>query len=164
VIIKGRVIKYGDDINTDVIIPGRYLDLINSEELASHALEDLDPNFFTKFTKGDILVVGKNFGCGSSREQAAMCLKYAGVGAIIAKSLARIFYRNAINQGLLVIESSEAVNAIISMDELEIDLSAATIKNKTKNLQFEIQPLPIFIQEILNDGGLICSLKKKLRC
>jgi len=164
VIIKGRVIKYGDDINTDVIIPGRYLDLINSEELASHALEDLDPNFFTKFTKGDILVVGKNFGCGSSREQAAMCLKYAGVGAIIAKSFARIFYRNAINQGLLVIESSEAVDAIISMDELEIDLSVATIRDKTKNLQFEIQPLPIFIQEILDDGGLICSLKKKLRC
>lgn len=163
-IIKGRVIKYGDDINTDVIIPGRYLDLINSEELASHALEDLDPNFFTKFTKGDILVVGKNFGCGSSREQAAMCLKYAGVGAIIAKSFARIFYRNAINQGLLVIESSEAVDAIISMDELEIDLSATTIRDKTKNLQFEIQPLPIFIQEILDDGGLICSLKKKLRC
>jgi 3-isopropylmalate/(R)-2-methylmalate dehydratase small subunit len=164
VIIKGRVIKYGDDINTDVIIPGRYLDLINSEELASHALEDLDPNFFTKFTKGDILVVGKNFGCGSSREQAAMCLKYAGVGAIIAKSFARIFYRNAINQGLPIIESSEAVDAIISMDELEIDLSATTIRDKTKNLQFEIQPLPIFIQEILDDGGLICSLKKKLRC
>ncbi len=163
-IIKGRAIKYGDDINTDAIIPGRYLDLINSEELASHALEDLDPNFFTKFTKGDILVVGKNFGCGSSREQAAMCLKYAGVGALIAKSFARIFYRNAINQGLPIIESSEAVDAIISMDELEIDLSAATIRDKTKNLQFEIQPLPIFIQEILNDGGLICSLKKKLRC
>ena len=163
-IIKGRAIKYGDDINTDVIIPGRYLDLINSEELASHALEDLDPNFFTKFTKGDILVVGKNFGCGSSREQAAMCLKYAGVGALIAKSFARIFYRNAINQGLPIIESSEAVDAIISMDELEIDLSAATIRDKTKNLQFEIQPLPIFIQEILDDGGLICSLKKKLRC
>ena len=157
-------IKYGDDINTDVIIPGRYLDLINSEELASHALEDLDPNFFTKFTKGDILVVGKNFGCGSSREQAAMCLKYAGVGAIIAKSFARIFYRNAINQGLPIIESSEAVDAIINMDKLEIDLSAATIRDKTKNLQFEIQPLPIFIQEILDDGGLICSLKKKLRC
>ena len=163
-IIKGRVIKYGDDITTDVIIPGRYLDIINSEELASHALEDLDPNFFTKFTKGDILVVGKNFGCGSSREQAAMCLKYAGVGALIAKSFARIFYRNAINQGLPIIESSEAVDAIISMDELEIDLSAATIRDKTKNLQFEIQPLPIFIQEILDDGGLICSLKKKLRC
>ena len=162
-IIEGRAIKYGDDINTDVIIPGRYLDLINSEELASHALEDLDPNFFTKFTKGDILVVGKNFGCGSSREQAAMCLKYAGVGALIAKSFARIFYRNAINQGLPIIESSEAVDAIISMDELEIDLSAATIRDKTKNLQFEIQPLPIFIQEILDDGGLICSLKKKLR-
>jgi len=164
VIIKGRAIKYGDDINTDVIIPGRYLNLINSEELASHALEDLDPNFFTEFIKGDILVVGENFGCGSSREQAAMCLKYAGVGAIIAKSFARIFYRNAINQGLPIIESSEAVDAIISMDELEIDLSAATIRDKTKNLQFEIQPLPIFIQEILNDGGLICSLKKKLRC
>ena len=104
-IIKGRAIKYGDDINTDVIIPGRYLLLTNPEDLAAHAMEDLDQDFIKKFRKGDIIVGGKNFGCGSSREQAAMCLKYAGVGAIIAKSFARIFYRNAINQGLPIIES-----------------------------------------------------------
>jgi 3-isopropylmalate/(R)-2-methylmalate dehydratase small subunit len=163
VIIKGRTIKYGDDINTDVIIPGRYLLLTNPEELASHAMEDLDPDFFKKFNRGDIIVAGKNFGCGSSREQAAMCLKYVGIGAIIAKSFARIFYRNSINQGLPIIESSEAADAIKNMDGLEIDLYAATIRDKTKNLQFKIQPLPLFIQEILDDGGLIYNLKKKLR-
>ena len=162
-IIRGRAIKYGDDINTDVIIPGRYLLLTNPEELAAHAMEDLDPDFIKKFKKGDIIVGGKNFGCGSSREQAAMCLKYAGVGAIIAKSFARIFYRNAINQGLPIIESSEAAGAIKNMDELEIDLYATTIRDKTKNLQFKIQPLPLFIQEILDDGGLVHTLKKKLR-
>jgi 3-isopropylmalate/(R)-2-methylmalate dehydratase small subunit len=163
VIIRGKAIKYGDDINTDVIIPGRYLLLTNPEELAAHAMEDLDPDFIKKFKKGDIIVGGKNFGCGSSREQAAMCLKYAGVGAIIAKSFARIFYRNAINQGLPIIESSEAAGAIKNMDELEIDLYATTIRDKTKNLQFKIQPLPLFIQEILDDGGLVYTLKKKLR-
>ncbi len=161
--IKGKAIKYGDDVNTDVIIPGRYLYLTKPAELASHAMEDLDPDFFKKFNRGDIIVAGKNFGCGSSREQAAMCLKYAGVGAIIAKSFARIFYRNAINQGLPIIESSKAADFIKNMDDLEIDLYATTIKDKTKNLQFEIQPLPIFIREILDDGGLICNLKKKLR-
>jgi len=163
VIIKGRAIKYGDDINTDVIIPGRYLLLTNPEELAAHAMEDLDPDFIKEFKKGDIVVGGKNFGCGSSREQAAMCLKYAGVGAIIAKSFARIFYRNAINQGLPIIESSEAAGSIKNMDELEIDVYKSTIRDKTKDLQFKIQPLPLFIQEILDDGGLIYNLKKKLR-
>lgn len=162
-IIKGKAIKYGDDVNTDVIIPGRYLHLIKPAELASHAMEDLDPDFFKKFNRGDIIVAGKNFGCGSSREQAAMCLKYAGASAIIAKSFARIFYRNAINQGLPIIESLEAADFIKDMDNLEIDLYAITIKDKTKSLQFEIQPLPIFMQEILDDGGLVYNLKKKLR-
>ena len=161
-IVKGKVIKYGDDINTDVIIPGRYLSL-NHKELACHAMEDLDPEFFEKFNVGDIIVAGKNFGCGSSREQAVMCLKYAGVGAIIAKSFARIFYRNAINQGLIIIESFEATDAIKSRDEIEIDLTEMIIYDKTKNLQFEIQPMPSFMQEIFDDGGLVSNLKKKFK-
>jgi len=160
-IIKGKAIKYGDDINTDVIIPGRYLSLTKPEELASHAMEDLDPDFFKKFTKGDIIVAGKNFGCGSSREQAAMCLKYAEVGAIIAKSFARIFYRNAINQGMSIIESSKAYNIIDTGDHLELDLDKGIIKNETRDIHIQIQPLPKFLQDIIDAGGLILSLKKK---
>ncbi len=162
-IVKGKAIKYGDDINTDVIIPGRYLSLTNNKELACHAMEDLDLEFFKKFNRGDIIVVGKNFGCGSSREQAVMCLKYAGVGAIIAKSFARIFYRNAINQGLIIIESFEAADAIESRDEIEIDLTELIIYNKTKNFKFGIQPMPAFMREIFDDGGLVPNLKKKLK-
>ena len=162
-IVKGKAIKYSDDINTDVIIPGRYLSITNHKELACHAMEDLDPEFFKKFNRGDIIVAGKNFGCGSSREQAATCLKYAGVSTIIAKSFARIFYRNAINQGLPIIESFEAADAIKNRDELEIDLTEMIICDKTKNLQFEIQPIPSFIQEIFDDGGLVPHLKKKLK-
>lgn len=124
---------------------------------------DLDPDFFKKFTKGDIIVAGKNFGCGSSREQAAMCLKYAGAGAIIAQSFARIFFRNAINQGLYIIESSEAVDAIDSGDKLEVDIYKGLIKDETKNLQFRTQPIPEFLQKILAAGGLVPWLQKKLK-
>ena len=162
-IIKGKAIKYGDDVNTDAIIPGRYLNFTNPEKLACYAMKGLDPDFFKKFNRGDIIVAGKNFGCGSSREQAATCLKYAGVSTIIAKSFARIFYRNAINQGLPIIESFEAADAIKSRDELEIDLTEVIIYDKTKNLQFEIQPMPSFIREIFDDGGLVPHLKKKLK-
>ena len=161
-ILKGKAVKYGDDVNTDVIIPGRYLSLTEPEELAKHAMEDLDLEFFKKYEKGDIIIAGKNFGCGSSREQAAICLKYAGVGAIIAKSFARIFYRNAINQGISIIESSEAVDAIDDGDKLEIDLRNGMIIDMTKNVRFKIMPLPQFLQEIIDDGGLICNLRKKL--
>ena len=161
-ILKGKAVKYGDDVNTDVIIPGRYLSLTEPEELAKHAMEDLDLEFFKKYEKGDIIIAGKNFGCGSSREQAAICLKYAGVGAVIAKSFARIFYRNAINQGISIIESSEAVDAIDDGDKLEIDLRNGMIIDMTKNVRFKIMPLPQFLQEIIDDGGLICNLRKKL--
>lgn len=160
-ILKGKAIKYGNDINTDVIIPGRYLNFVKPEELALHTMEDLDPDFFKTFTKGDVIVAGRNFGCGSSREQAAMCLKYAGVGAIVAKSFARIFYRNAINQGLPVIESSEAVDAIENKDELSIDFDKGLIKNVTKNLRFTMQPVPEFLQEIITAGGLVPWLHEK---
>ncbi|MCD6571897.1 MAG: 3-isopropylmalate dehydratase small subunit [Thermoplasmata archaeon] len=160
--IKGRVLKYGDDINTDVIFPGRYLALTEPEEIAAHAMEDLDPDFLKKLNKGDILVAGKNFGCGSSREQAAIALKYAGVGAIVAKSFARIFYRNAINQGIPVIECPEGVEAIEDGDEVEIDLDKGVIKDISKNKIFNFKPLPEFIQKILSKGGLLPFLKRSL--
>ena len=160
-IIKGKAIKYGNDINTDVIIPGRYLNIVKPEDLALHTMENLDSNFFKKFTKGDIIVAGKNFGCGSSREQAVICLKYVGVGAIVAKSFARIFYRNAINQGLPAIQSIEAVDAIEINDELSIDFNRLLIKNITKNLRFSMQPVPKFIQDIINAGGLVPYLHAK---
>ena len=161
--IKGKAMKYGDDINTDLIIPGRYLNSAENEELAKHAMEDLDPTFYTKFSKGDIIVAGKNFGCGSSREQAVLCLKYLGVGTIIAKSFARIFYRNAINQGIPIIESSEAVDAIDEGNELEIDMDKGIIVDITKKSHFNIKPLPQFLQKIIDEGGLILSLKKKYK-
>lgn len=123
-------------------------------------MEDLDPDFFKNFTKGDVIVAGRNFGCGSSREQAAMCLKYAGVGAIIAKSFARIFYRNAINQGLPAVESLEAVDAIDNGDELLIDFDKRLIKDITKNLRFTMQPVPEFLREIITAGGLVPWLHK----
>jgi len=156
------VLKYGDDINTDVIFPGRYLALTEPEEIAAHAMEDLDPDFLKKLNKGDILVAGKNFGCGSSREQAAIALKYAGVGAIVAKSFARIFYRNAINQGIPVIECPEGVEAIEDGDEVEIDLDKGVIKDISKNKIFNFKPLPEFIQKILSKGGLLPFLKQSL--
>ena len=156
------MLKYGDDINTDVIFPGRYLALTEPEEIAAHAMEDLDPDFLKKLNKGDILVAGKNFGCGSSREQAAIALKYAGVGAIVAKSFARIFYRNAINQGIPVIECPEGVEAIGDGDEVEIDLDKGVIKDISKNKIFNFKPLPEFIQKILSRGGLLPFLKQSL--
>jgi len=158
-IIKGRALKYGDDINTDVIIPGRYLEITDSDELSSHCMEDLDSKFFYKYKKGDIIIAGKNFGCGSSREQAVICLKQIGIGAVIAKSFSRIFYRNAINQGLIIVESFEAVDFIQNMDELEINLDDSYIFNKTKNQYFKINPLPAFMQNIINHGGLINTIK-----
>lgn len=159
-IIKGKVIKYGDDVNTDVIIPGRYLVYDNYEKLASHAMEDLDLDFLKKFSKGDIIVAGKNFGCGSSREQAAICLKYIGVGAIIAKSFSRIFFRNAINQGLPIIESKQIVESIKEKDQLSINFNKGVIENTTINVDLRFKPLPNFLREIINDGGLVPSLKK----
>ena len=144
-----------------MIIAGRYLNISDPKELALHVMEDLDTDFLKKINDGNIIVAGRNFGCGSSREQAAICLKYAGVKAIIAHSFARIFYRNAINQGLFIIESSEAAIEIDTGDELLIRVEYHLIEDITKKLTFAIRPIPDFLQEILIAGGLIPWLNKK---
>ncbi len=158
---KGRVWKYGDNVNTDVIFPGKYTySILEPEEMARHALEDLDPGFAKKVKPGDVIVAGRNFGCGSSREQAATCLKYAGVQAVVAKSFARIFFRNAINQGLPVLQSEEAVDSIEDGEEIEIDFDGGSIK--TARGDFSFPAFPESVMEILEAGGLIPYTKKKL--
>ena len=158
---KGRVWKYGDNVNTDVIFPGKYTySILEPEEMARHALEDLDPGFAQKVSPGDIIVAGRNFGCGSSREQAATCLKYAGIQAVLAKSFARIFFRNAINQGLPVLQSEEAVDSIEDGEEIEIDFIGGKIK--TSRGDFKFPPFPESVMGILEAGGLIPYTKKKL--
>ncbi len=158
---KGRIWKYGDNVNTDVIFPGKYTySILEPEEMARHALEDLDPGFAQKVKPGDVIVAGRNFGCGSSREQAATCLKYAGVQAVVAKSFARIFFRNAINQGLPVLQSEEAVDSIEDGGEIEIDFDRGSIKTARGDFSF-----PAFsesVMGILEAGGLILYTKKKL--
>ncbi|MFP4082615.1 MAG: 3-isopropylmalate dehydratase small subunit [Candidatus Aminicenantes bacterium] len=159
---KGRVWKYGDNINTDVIFPGKYTySILEPEEMAKHALEDLDPDFARKVKPHDVVVAGSNFGCGSSREQAATCLKYAGVQAVIAKSFARIFFRNAINQGLPAVQSVEAAERIQQGEEVEIDFSRGEIK--TQKEVFSFPPLPESVLRILEAGGLIPYTKRKLQ-
>ena len=159
---KGKVWKYGDDVNTDVIFPGKYTyTLMEPPEMAKHALEDLDPEFALKVKPGDVIVAGKNFGCGSSREQAAACLKAAGVQAVIAKSFARIYFRNAINLGLPVLQSEEASDNLRAGDEVEIDFAGGTIMAGEKTYKFP--PLPDSVIGILEAGGLIEYTKKKLQ-
>ncbi|MGD9347205.1 MAG: 3-isopropylmalate dehydratase small subunit [Candidatus Aminicenantes bacterium] len=159
---KGRAWKYGENINTDVIFPGKYTyAVMPPEEMASHALEDLDPEFAKNVRPGDVIVAGKNFGCGSSREQAATCLKSAGIRAVIAKSFARIFFRNAINQGLPVIQSVEAVESIQQGDEIVIDFDEGKIAVRGK-YSISFPPLPDSVLGILEAGGLIPYTKKKL--
>ena len=159
--IKGRAWKYGDDVNTDVIFPGRYTYArMEPEEMTKHALEDLDPNFAKEVRPGDVIVAGKNFGCGSSREQAATCLVACGIGAIVAKSFARIFFRNAINSGLPALEIPQAVEAIQPGDEVAIDLKRGVLIHK--GVEYPFPPLPKTVLEILEDGGLIPHLKKAL--
>ncbi|HTY13254.1 MAG TPA: 3-isopropylmalate dehydratase small subunit [Candidatus Omnitrophota bacterium] len=157
---KARVPKkQRDDINTDYIISGRYKFKIQDPvELAKHVMEDIDPDFFGRVVKGDFLVAGSNFGCGSSREQAPMAIKYAGIGAVLAKSFARIFYRNCFNLGLLAIECD--TDGLEEGDEIEIDLDRGTIADKTKNKQVKISPLPKTMQILLEDGGLVEHFKK----
>lgn len=157
----GRAWKYGDDINTDVIFPGRYLAITDPEEMAQHAMEDLDPDFVKDVQKGDVVVAGSYFGCGSSREQAVTCLKHAGVSAIVAKSFARIFYRNAVNLGMPVVQCSET-DKIEKGDEVEVDLKGGVLKIVNRNEILQFKPLPEFILGIIEDGGLIPNLKKKL--
>ncbi len=159
--IHGKVFKYGNDVDTDVIIPARYLNDSSESALASHCMEDIDADFVKKVKKGDVIVAGDNFGCGSSREHAPLAIKASGISLVIAKSFARIFYRNAINIGLPILECPEAVAAIKAGDGVKADLSAGVIYNLTTGEKFSAQPFPAFIQEIINDGGLLANLAKK---
>jgi 3-isopropylmalate/(R)-2-methylmalate dehydratase small subunit len=162
--ISGKAIKYGDNVNTDVIIPAKYLVLtLDPTELAKHAMEGLDPTFFRKAQGGAIIVAGKNFGCGSSREEAPLALKHAGVKCVLAESFARIFYRNAINLGVPVLECSEVSSKVEDGDELMVNLETGAIENRSKGLTLRATQLPEFIMEILNDGGLIEHLRKRIR-
>ncbi len=159
--IKGKVWKYGDNVNTDVIFPGRYLALTDPDEMAKHAMEDLDADFLEKVQEGDIVVAGSFFGCGSSREQAVTCLKYAGVSAIVAKSFARLFFRNAVNLGMPVVQLPDT-DKIENGHELEIDLKSGELKIVDTDKLLHFKPLPEFILRIIEDGGLIPNLKKRL--
>ena len=159
---KGTAHRYGRDIDTDVIIPARYLNSSEPEWLAQHCLEDLDADFVKKVKKGDIIVAGENFGCGSSREHAPIAIKAAGVDVVIAKSFARIFYRNSINMGLPILECPEACDAISDGDVVSVDADTGTITNETTGAVFHAQPFPPFIQEIINAGGLVARTKAKL--
>jgi 3-isopropylmalate/(R)-2-methylmalate dehydratase small subunit len=160
--VKGRVWKFGDDIDTDIIIPGRYLVLTDEKELAACAMEGCDPEFAKKVKPGDIMVGGRNFGCGSSREHAPIAIKGAGISAVVAESFARIFYRNAINIGLPLIEVKGISKHVSEGDELEINMEKGILKNLTTGEDFRIEGLPPFMVEILNKGGLIPYLKGKL--
>ena len=156
----GFVHKYGDNVDTDVIIPARYLNTSDHAELASHCMEDIDADFVNKVKKGDIIVAHNNFGCGSSREHAPIAIKASGVSCVIAASFARIFYRNAINIGLAILECPEASEKISDGDELKIDFDKGIIENVTKNESYSAQPFPDFIKEIINKNGLLNSLKQ----
>lgn len=158
---KGYVHRYEDNVDTDVIIPARYLNTTDQKELASHCMEDIDKDFVTKVKAGDIMVGGWNFGCGSSREHAPIAIKASGISCIIAKSFARIFYRNAINIGLAIIESEEIASNINNGDELEIDFEKGEIKNLSTNKSFKTQAFPPFIQEIINANGYINYIAQK---
>ncbi|HAH75801.1 MULTISPECIES: 3-isopropylmalate dehydratase small subunit [Kandleria] len=151
----GTVFKYGDNVDTDVIIPARYLNSFDAKELASHAMVDIDPTFTKRVKEGDIIVARKNFGCGSSREHAPLALKSAGVACVIADSFARIFYRNAINIGFAIMECPEAAAAINDGDEVKVDYTTGTITDVTTGQTFQAQPFPEFMQKIINVGGLV---------
>jgi len=160
--LKGKVHKYGADVNTDVIIPARYLNVSESAELAKHCMEDIDPDFVSKVKPGDIIIATTNFGCGSSREHAPLAIKAAGVSCVIAKTFARIFFRNAINIGLPLLECGEAVDNTETGDILEVDLSRGRIKNLTSGMVFTAKPYPDFMAGLIAAGGLIEYTKKRL--
>ena len=155
----GKVFKYPDNVDTDVIIPARYLNTSDAQELSKHCMEDIDKDFTKKVSAGDIIVAGWNFGCGSSREHAPLVIKTCGVGCVIAKSFARIFYRNAINIGLPILECEQAAEEIAADDEVSVDFSTGIITNKTTGKTYQAQPFPEFIQNIIKAGGLLASLK-----
>ncbi|MDD8048072.1 MAG: 3-isopropylmalate dehydratase small subunit [Thomasclavelia sp.] len=156
-----KIYKYEDNVNTDVIIPARYLNSFDAKELASHAMVDIDPDFAKTVEPGDIIVAGKNFGCGSSREHAPLCLKTCGVKCIIAKSYARIFYRNSINIGFPIMECEEAADKIEPGDEVEVDFTTGVITNKTKNETYQSQAFPEFLQKMIACDGLVNYVKSK---
>ena len=158
---KGRVHKYQDNVDTDVIIPARYLNTKDHSELASHCMEDIDPDFVKNVKPGDIIVAGENFGCGSSREHAPIAIKASGVSCVIATTFARIFYRNAINIGLPILECPEASKGIEDGDQVEVDFSKGEIRNVTKNETYTAAPFPEFIRGIINAGGLMASIKER---
>ncbi len=159
----GKCWKYGSDINTDLIIPGRYLNTTNPQILAKHCMEDIDSNFAESVSKGDIIVAGDNFGCGSSREHAPIAIKSAGIFCVIARSFARIFYRNAFNVGLPAIISQEAVDDIEQGDEVEVNIHTGTITNHSKNKRYKFEPIPTFMKEIIAQGGLMNYVATKIR-
>ena len=159
-IYMGKVIKYGDNIDTDVIIPARHLNTIDKKELASHCMEDIDRDFHKKIAPGDIMVAGWNFGCGSSREHAPIAIRAAGISCVIAKTFARIFYRNAINIGLAILECEAASDGICEGDEVDIDFETGVITNVTKGETYQAEPFPPFIRDMINKGGLMASIKE----
>lgn len=160
---QGRVFKYGDNIDTDAIIPARHLNTTDIKDLASHCMEDIDDTFVNEVNEGDIIVALKNFGCGSSREHAPIAIKGAGISCVIAKSYARIFYRNAFNIGLPILECEEAADRIQAGDEVTVDFKSGKITNKTKNETYQAEPFPEFIQQIINCDGLVEYVKNKLK-
>jgi 3-isopropylmalate/(R)-2-methylmalate dehydratase small subunit len=159
-ILKGKAWKFKDNINTDEIIAAKYLNTTDAAELGRHCMETVDPAFAQKIQKGDIIVAGSNFGCGSSREHAPVSIKGCGASCVIAKGFARIFFRNAINIGLPILESKDASNGINQGDEIEVDLEKGQIKNLTKNEIYKLQPFPQFMQDLVKEGGLLSYLKK----
>lgn len=159
-IVTGRVHKYGDNVDTDVIIPARYLNTADHKELAAHCMEDIDKDFVKKVNDGDIMVGGANFGCGSSREHAPIAIKNSGISCVIAATFARIFFRNSINIGLAILECPEASEKIDAGDRVEIDFDTGVITNLTKNEQYKAEPFPEFIKDIINSDGLLNSLRK----
>lgn len=160
---QGKAFKYSDNVDTDVIIPARYLNTPHAEELALHCMEDIDSGFVKQVQKGDVIVAGWNFGCGSSREHAPLVIKTCGVGCVIAKSFARIFYRNAINIGLPILECPDAAEAISSGDEVRVDFNTGKITDITSGKIYMAQPFPLFIQNIIKCGGLLVSLKEEIK-
>ena len=155
---KGHVFKYGDNVDTDVIIPARYLNSFDAQELASHAMADIDPEFVNKVQEGDLIVANKNFGCGSSREHAPIAIKASGISCVIASTFARIFYRNAINIGLAILECDQAANEINQGDEVQVDFDSGVITDLTTGKVYQAQPFPPFIQNIIKNGGLKKSI------
>ena len=162
-ILKGRVHKYGDNVDTDVIIPARYLNTSDPDELAAHCMEDIDPDFIKKVQPGDMIVAEDNFGCGSSREHAPLAIKTAGVSCVIAKTFARIFYRNSINIGLPILQCPEAVDGISAGDQVEVDTASGKITNLNTGKSYQAMPFPEFMQKLISAGGLVAYAREKVK-